>query len=100
MADVKRVRIDLNTNVCNLNCSVAFQELTNTEKLYAHYLARASWQGSLIVFLQTSPESPIIFLLFQSLYSGQSISQLKADCLAIAEGQGPVPTAADFHVST
>lgn len=97
MAASKRVRLDLSTTVCNLNCSVAFQELTNTEKLYAHFLAKASWQGSLIVFLQTSPESPVIFLLFQSLYSGQSISQLKADSLAITEGQVPTPT--DFHVS-
>ncbi|EDV24047.1 uncharacterized protein TRIADDRAFT_63309 [Trichoplax adhaerens] len=75
------------------NCSVAFNELTNVEKHYAHYLSKASWEGSLIVFLQTSPESPIIFLLFQSLYSAQTVDELKAACQSIPNG----PSDAEFH---
>lgn len=35
-----------------LGCSTAFNLLSGTEKLYAHYLSRASWNGGLIVFLQ------------------------------------------------
>ena len=46
--------------VC-LDAGSAWDHLTSDEKLYSHYLSRASWWGGLIVLLQTSPESPDIF---------------------------------------
>ncbi len=60
-----------------LSCDAAFKALTSKEKLYSHYLSQASWYGSLICLLQTSPESPGIFLLFQKLFRAQSVNQLK-----------------------
>ena len=42
-----------------------FQNLTEREQLYAHHLSRASFYGGLIVLLQTSPESPLIYRLIQ-----------------------------------
>lgn len=60
-----------------LGCSAAFSSLTETEKLYAHYLSQASWNGGLIVFLQTSPESPIILNLLIDVFVGQTLDELR-----------------------
>lgn len=65
------------TPVSKLECKVAFENLSDNEKLYAHYLSRASFEGGLIVLLQTSPESVPIFLLLQELFGGQSVQELK-----------------------
>ncbi|XP_047133114.1 dipeptidyl peptidase 3 isoform X1 [Hydra vulgaris] len=63
--------------VALLDCSDAFRSLTDKEKRYAHYMAKACNEGALIVLLQTSPESPGIFLMLQRLFSEQSIESLK-----------------------
>ncbi|XP_067143899.1 dipeptidyl peptidase 3-like isoform X1 [Centruroides vittatus] len=60
-----------------LDCEKAFSALTNQEKLYAHYLSRAAWYGGLIVLMQTSPESPLIFAFLYKLFKQQSIEELK-----------------------
>lgn len=65
------------TPVSKLECKVAFDNLSKSEKLYAHYLSTASFEGGLIVLLQTSPESVPVFLLLQALFSGQSMQELK-----------------------
>ena len=72
--------VPLDTPVCTLECASAFEALTDKEKLYAHYLSRASWEGGLIVLLQTSPESGGIFLLLQKLFTSESLENLKARC--------------------
>lgn len=64
--------------VIMLDANAAFEALSPREKLYAHYLSRASFFGGLIVLLQTSPESPQIFRLIQKLHLGQSTEELKA----------------------
>ena len=69
--------VSLDTPVSKLECKVAFENLSDNEKLYAHYLSRASFEGCLTVLLQTSPESVPIFLLLQELFSGQSVQELR-----------------------
>nr|CAD7451883.1 unnamed protein product [Timema tahoe] len=67
--------------IVELECQVAFDALSNKQKLYAHYLSLASWHGSLAVYLQTSPESPLIFSLLTKVFSKEPIDELKKAAL-------------------
>ena len=44
--------IQNDTGVCVLDCQMAFNGLTEKERLYAHYISQASWFGGLIVLVQ------------------------------------------------
>lgn len=56
----KVVKVDLqyilptSSPVVELDASAAFEGLSKQERLYAHYLSRASWYGGLICFLQVN----------------------------------------------
>ena len=93
--DLTQHIIPNDTDILVLDCKTAFNGLTSREKLYAHYLGRASWNGSLICLLQLSPESPGIFLLFQRLFGAENLEELRKKALA---GDAGVTTE-DFEVS-
>ena len=63
--------------VSKLEARQAFDGLTEQERLYAHCLCRASWEGAPICLLQTSPESAPVFLLLQLLFSRQGVTSLR-----------------------
>ncbi|XP_026228102.1 dipeptidyl peptidase 3 isoform X1 [Anabas testudineus] len=63
--------------ISKLDCVEAFRLLSPQEKMYAHYLSRASWYGGLVVLLQTSPESANIFVLLQRIFRKQNPVQLE-----------------------
>ncbi|KAM4617532.1 dipeptidyl peptidase 3 isoform 1-T2 [Discoglossus pictus] len=74
--------------VALLDCEEAFSLLSAEEKLYTHYLSRASFYGGLIVLFQTSPESPAIYVLLNRLFKGQGPEELR--CVALAQGLSEV----------
>lgn len=84
--DFSQYIISREVDINLLNCGSAFSGLTEKEKLYAHYLCRASWEGALICLLQTSPESPGIFLLLQNLFHAEPIEKLVERLLRIENG--------------
>ncbi|KAL4238740.1 bifunctional diacylglycerol diphosphate phosphatase/phosphatidate phosphatase [Mactra antiquata] len=77
MTDLSQYTFPNSTGVCLLDCKTAFKNLTDKEKKYAHYISQASWYGGLIVLVQTSPESPGIFLLLQKVFRSQPIDDLR-----------------------
>uniref|UniRef100_A0A1I7T9H0 Dipeptidyl peptidase 3 n=1 Tax=Caenorhabditis tropicalis TaxID=1561998 RepID=A0A1I7T9H0_9PELO len=63
--------------VCQLDAEDAFKTLTEKERKYAHYVAKASFDGALAVFLQVSPESAPIFYVLYRLFKSETVEQLK-----------------------
>ena len=75
--DLSPYLIPSDTPISKLDCLEAFNGLNEKEKRYAYHLSKASWEGALICLLQTSPESPAIFMLFQRVFGGQDMSALR-----------------------
>ena len=65
-----------------MDAEKAFHGLGDKEKLYAHHLSKASWFGSLAVLFQTSPESPLIFVILRKLFTSESLESLKTRALS------------------
>lgn len=79
-ADLSNFTIPLDTPISKLDAGKSFEGLENKERLYCHYLSRASWEGCSICLFQTSPESVPVFLLLRELFTRQSLSSLRKSC--------------------
>jgi dipeptidyl-peptidase-3 len=62
--------------VAMLDCVQPFGQLSQREKLYAHFLAAAGYEGLKINFFQTSYESPAIFELFHRVFASGPVDDL------------------------
>lgn len=74
--------IPTTTPICALEADETFKGLTERERWYAYWIARASWDGSLICLAQTSPESAPIFCLLLTAFRAQPIEELVSAALA------------------
>ncbi|KAI0973575.1 peptidase family M49-domain-containing protein [Xylaria arbuscula] len=54
--------------VFRLDVEAPFERLTDTEKRYAHHMARAAWFGTKIILRQVSPESLAIYNFILELF--------------------------------
>jgi len=52
MSDNSQYILPNSTGICLLDCSVAFDKLTDRERKYAHYISQAAWYGGLVVLVQ------------------------------------------------
>ncbi|KAH7343473.1 aflatoxin-detoxifizyme [Rhizoctonia solani] len=74
-----RFLADRNPPLCSLAIKDSFAQLTEKEKLYAHWLGAAAWAGARIVQEQWTPEAQSLYDLLISIFSssdGQNIADL------------------------
>ncbi|PLW35306.1 hypothetical protein PCANC_16424 [Puccinia coronata f. sp. avenae] len=59
---------DIAPPICSLNVATSFARLTRQEKLYAHWMSRASWHGARIIMNQWTPTSETIYDFILALF--------------------------------
>lgn len=72
--------VETRTRISGMDCRSAFEKLDKTEKLYAYYFSRASWEGAKICYFQRSYESPAFFYIINKIFSLQKIEEVKSYC--------------------
>ncbi|CAE7107469.1 unnamed protein product [Rhizoctonia solani] len=77
--NASRFLADRNPPLCSLAIKDSFNQLTEKEKLYTHWVGAAAWAGARIVQEQWTPEAQSLYDLLISIFSsddGQNIADL------------------------
>ena len=87
-AERQRDIIPTTTKVHSVECSDSFSQLSETEAMYAYYMARASWEGSKICWFQRCYEGPALLVILKLVFSkGISAAKAKAMSAGLTEDQ-------------
>ena len=62
--------------VSKLECEEAFNLVSDRERMYAYYMARASYQGALCGYFQRSFEAPALFYLLINVFKSDTMENL------------------------
>ena len=62
----------------NLEFAEPWKHLTDKERNYAYYMAKASWAGARMVLHQLAYEAPPLFVIFQAYFAGTDFENLFA----------------------
>jgi dipeptidyl-peptidase III len=71
-SDPRLFLADKDAPFCSLNVASAFAQLSPKERLYAHYIGRASWHGARIVQEQTTPWGVEIYDMLIGTFSDKT----------------------------
>ena len=78
---MQRYYCDTMAPICPLEIKSHFDALSEKEKKYAHYIAKAAWEGLPTLTHTLSPESPalynLVMLLFSNAFEPKDYSALK-----------------------
>lgn len=64
-----RFLADQNAPLCSLSVKHSFAQLTEQEKLYAHWLGAAAWAGARIIQEQWTPEARSLYDFLISIFT-------------------------------
>ncbi|KZT32649.1 aflatoxin-detoxifizyme [Sistotremastrum suecicum HHB10207 ss-3] len=72
--------------ICSLNVAKSFEQLSSTEKLYAHYFGVASWQGAAIIRAQRTPYGQDLYKFLMTTFSNGSGTLADLEQIKIKSG--------------
>lgn len=76
-----RYLADKNTLFSRLEAKPFFDSLTTTEKKYAHYMSRASFEGTRIIITQINPAALHIYDMILKIFTDKHGEMIDVDIL-------------------
>lgn len=73
-AAAKQFLTDTDAPICRLDVKKHFESLASKEQLYAHYIARASWEGARPLSRTISEESPLLYEMCIDIFTDKTNS--------------------------
>jgi dipeptidyl-peptidase-3 len=72
---------DRQAAIARLEAKTYFEQLSKSEKLYAHYMSKAAFAGSRIILAQANPRSPDIYDFIMSIFTTEEGKMVNVDKL-------------------
>lgn len=77
----ERYLADKNTPFSNLEAKPFFETLSLKEKKYAHFMSRASFEGTRIIITQTNPKALPIYEMILKIFTNEQGDMIEVDSL-------------------